>query len=1693
MKRFTLLTIFIGILISLGFHNISTGQVLLDENFSYPAGDLLTAHGWTAHSGAGTQAITVNSGGLTFPGYIDSGIGNAALVDNNGEDDNTTFTTQTSGVVYVAFMVNVSAVSAGYFFHLGGSPIGTTFRGKVFVDATSHFGVSVGSNTGTFASTTFSTGTTYLLVLKYEIVSGTTNDIVSLFIFDTSIPPTEPGTPTIGPLTDATQSDISPACVALRQYSATENYLVDGIRVGTSWGDIIGTSVSPPTIQASNISFSGISTTGMTVNWTPGDGAKRIVIMNTTNSFTNPVDGTDPSANTVYGGSGEQVVYNNNGSSVAVTGLTSSTTYWFRVYEYNGSGTGTKYMTTTATGNPNSQATASAAVVPSISLPTATNITNTTADLGGTITADGGSSITERGTVWKTSPGVTITDNKLAEGGTTVATFSHTRFALPTKTQIFYKAYATNSVGTSLTTEDSFFTLANEPTMHVTGFTAVPGGITSINLTWATAATGADGYLILQKTGASAPTGIPVDATGYIIGGVIGDGTVVALVAPGTTLATTITGLSPATQYSYTLIPYAWDGVNSATYNYYTAPTIPSASATTTGTGPTTYTWQGANNGLWTTSTNWNPTRFVIAATDILQFNDGTTKTVTAVPTETIGQLIMANNTIVNLQSSAAAVLSINGIAGTDLVIPAGCALNMNAANAITIAVATTATASISGSMTLSSTVATAHRLTSADPGAIVFNSGAVFTTGTFFSGNPFGTTSLGSVIFASGSTFVQQAGSNPFGAGQPNSVVVFQTGSLFKVIANLTPAFSGRTYANFEMDATGITLTPTGGSPVSIDNLTVTNGTLNFNVTGPTSGTHQIRGNILVASGGVLNFSPASAGTVTLNGAALQSVSGPGPITASTNSTIEIANSNGINLNTLVTLNGTLKLTSGLFTLGSSNLFLGTAATIAGTPSASNMIVATGTGQLQKSYSTGFTGSFLFPVGDNTSTPEYSPVTLNFTSGTFATGNYAGVNLINAKYPTDPNFGSYLKRYWNVSQSGITGFSCGATFQYTVADVIGTENQISTVQVSPTPFFTYDLANSTLHQLTASGLTSFGTYTGSQMAPTVVTLAATAVAATSATLNGTVKANNLSTAVTFEYGLTTTYGTSVPSLPATVTGNTVTGVSATISGLTMNTTYHFRVVGSNIPGTSTGADLIFTTTCPIPAAAGTVTGPASVCCPGTGYVYTVPVIANASTYNWTLPSGAIITSGSNTNSITVSFPAGSTSGNVSVFGSSICGNGTASPNLAVTVNLLPVPTITGSTSLCVNSGFCIYTTEAGMTNYTWTISSGGVINYGSGTNQITVSWITAGAQTVSVIYTSVAGCTAAAPTVKNVTVNPLPGPAGTITGIPSVCAGQSGVYYSTTVIANATTYVWSLPAGATITSGGGTNSIVISFGTNAVSGNITVQGNNVCGNGTVSQPYPVIVVQLPAAAGTITGDSSVCEGDAAVVYSVTPIANATGYEWSVPTGAIIVAGANTHSITVNFPAGTSSGNVTVYGTDYCGNGPVSPDFPVTVNPVPPAPVITAFWNLLTSSAPTGNQWYFNGTATGVTTQTYAVNRSGDYTCTVTLLGCTSPFSNTLNVVIAGTENKDQQERIAIFPNPNEGQFTLMINGSSQETVCDVSVLNNLGVTIFEMKDLKVRDQFRQNIDLRPAPNGVYTVIVKDGNTSVVRKIVINK
>ena len=243
------------------------GQPLLVEDFIYVNGTAITANGWTAHSSGGTNQILVTSPStISYPGYLSTDIGGEITLVASGEDVNRTFTSQSSGTIYFSFLVYVTSTSTtgDYFFHVSASPLNTSyFRGRIFVkkDVSNniYFGVAQSSTAANYTATPYAMNTTYLIVLKYEIVAGTTNDVASIYIN----PPLNAPIPTSGWIlnTDAAGNDAANiGSVALRQGTAGNavGAKLDGIRVATNWADIVG-SASSPTLIAIPSTLNGFS------------------------------------------------------------------------------------------------------------------------------------------------------------------------------------------------------------------------------------------------------------------------------------------------------------------------------------------------------------------------------------------------------------------------------------------------------------------------------------------------------------------------------------------------------------------------------------------------------------------------------------------------------------------------------------------------------------------------------------------------------------------------------------------------------------------------------------------------------------------------------------------------------------------------------------------------------------------------------------------------------------------------------------------------------------------------------------------------------------------------------------------------------------------------------------------------------------------------------------------------------------------------------------------------------------------------------------------------------------------------------------------------------------------------------------------------------------------------------------------
>jgi ligand-binding sensor domain-containing protein len=310
--------------------------------------------------------------------------------------------------------------------------------------------------------------------------------------------------------------------------------------------------------------------------------------------------------------------------------------------------------------------------------------------------------------------------------------------------------------------------------------------------------------------------------------------------------------------------------------------------------------------------------------------------------------------------------------------------------------------------------------------------------------------------------------------------------------------------------------------------------------------------------------------------------------------------------------------------------------------------------------------------------------------------------------------------------------------------------------------------------------------------------------------------------------------------LPAGATGSSSTnsiivnyGASA-VSG-------NISVYGVNSCGIGSSSDLAITVSSVPPNAAGTITGTTSVCRGQTDVIYNVSAIANATSYVWSLPTGA--TGSSSTNTISVNFGTTAVSGNITVKGSNACSDGISSSK-SITVNTLPTNAgiISGATTVCKGQNNKIYSIVAipNATSYSWTLPSGASGN--SITNTISVNFSNS-AISGNITVKGSNSCGENNPSSLSITVKAIPDMASGITGEDSVNQGQGNIAYTVPLIANASTYSWTLPANV---SGNSSNNFInLNFSDSSLSGNLTLKGQNECGIGEPTSIYIKVFKQL--------------------------------------------------------------------------------------------------------------------------------------------------------------------------------------------------------------------------------------------------------
>ncbi len=147
-----------------------------------------------------------------------------------------------------------------------------------------------------------------------------------------------------------------------------------------------------------------------------------------------------------------------------LSGLTKNTTYYVRAYAINSIGTvyGAQKTFTTMSG------------VPTITTTTPSSVTAKSAVVGGSISNDGGLSVTSRGVCYGTAPNPTVQGTRTTDGSGT-GSFTHTVQGLMINTTYYVRAYAVNGSGTTYGNQKTFTTLNGLPTLSTAAVTEITG------------------------------------------------------------------------------------------------------------------------------------------------------------------------------------------------------------------------------------------------------------------------------------------------------------------------------------------------------------------------------------------------------------------------------------------------------------------------------------------------------------------------------------------------------------------------------------------------------------------------------------------------------------------------------------------------------------------------------------------------------------------------------------------------------------------------------------------------------------------------------------------------------------------------------------------------------------------------------------------------------------------------------------------------------------------------------------------------------------------------------------------------------------------------------------------------------------------------------------------------------------------
>ena len=303
-------------------------------------------------------------------------------------------------------------------------------------------------------------------------------------------------------------------------------------------------------------------------------------------------------------------------------------------------------------------------------------------------------------------------------------------------------------------------------------------------------------------------------------------------------------------------------------------------------------------------------------------------------------------------------------------------------------------------------------------PSTLAITGNLTFTAGIYTAGT---STNIGGNFISSG-TFNNNGGTFTFNGSSPQTI-------------------AAETYNNLVNTGAG---QKNGAGTIIVSN-NLTNSSV-FNMVGNTL---SVSGSIANGLGDIRFSGPSNGlavntGIITYNGSSQT-------ITAGTYNNLVVAQTGGeALLGGATSVNGTLSVNSRNLNLGGFVLTIGAAGSISiAAPSSTNMIIDGGGGEIRKTYTA--TGSFTFPLGDNSGALDYSPVTVNLTSAGGFSSAYIAASLEDIKHPNNSSSTHFITRYWQIRSSGITAPVMNVTGTYVNADINGVEVRASSAQLDGT------------------------------------------------------------------------------------------------------------------------------------------------------------------------------------------------------------------------------------------------------------------------------------------------------------------------------------------------------------------------------------------------------------------------------------------------------------------------------------------------------------------------------------------------------------------------------------------------------------------------------------------------------------------